>query len=204
MSRARAMRSRRGRRAERRDLAADHVQPADDDGEQVVEVVRDAAGELADRFHLLRLAQRSSALRRASFWASSSRVRSLTASSERLGEGPELAIARLRSVTSTLTPTTRTGATVSVVEQISCRASIHRSSPSLGLHDAKFDLRSPARASAKAGIEARRWMRGCVLAKDALEPDFVPPVETESVQAVEREEAGRRAAPLPGLHVPLE
>ncbi len=30
---------------------------ADDDAKQVVEVVRDAAGELADRLHLLRLAQ---------------------------------------------------------------------------------------------------------------------------------------------------
>ena len=39
-------------------LAADHVEPAQDDGEQVVEVVRDAAGELADGLHLLRLAQR--------------------------------------------------------------------------------------------------------------------------------------------------
>ena len=32
-----------------------HVEIADDDGEQVVEVVGDAAGELADRLHLLRL-----------------------------------------------------------------------------------------------------------------------------------------------------
>ena len=31
---------------------------ADDDGQQVVEVVRDAAGQLADRLHLLRLPQR--------------------------------------------------------------------------------------------------------------------------------------------------
>ena len=36
---------------------ADHVRVADDRGEQVVEVVRDAAGEPADRFHLLRLAE---------------------------------------------------------------------------------------------------------------------------------------------------
>jgi hypothetical protein len=33
------------------------VQRADDAGQEVVEVVRDAAGELADGFHLLRLAQ---------------------------------------------------------------------------------------------------------------------------------------------------
>ena len=33
------------------------VDAADDDGEHVVEVVRDAAGELADRFHLLDLAK---------------------------------------------------------------------------------------------------------------------------------------------------
>ena len=34
------------------------VEIADDDGEQIVEVVRDAAGELAHGLHLLRLAQR--------------------------------------------------------------------------------------------------------------------------------------------------
>ena len=34
------------------------LQAAGDAGQQIVEVVRDAAGELADRFHLLRLAQR--------------------------------------------------------------------------------------------------------------------------------------------------
>ena len=34
-----------------------HFDVAEDDHEDVVEVVRDAAGELADRFHLLRLAQ---------------------------------------------------------------------------------------------------------------------------------------------------
>ena len=39
--------------AELGELAADHVQPAHDDGQQIVEVVRHAAGELADRFHLL-------------------------------------------------------------------------------------------------------------------------------------------------------
>ena len=33
------------------------IEAADDDGEHVVEVVRDAAGELSDRLHLLRLAQ---------------------------------------------------------------------------------------------------------------------------------------------------
>ena len=35
------------------------VEAAEHDGEQVVEVVRDAAGELADGLHLLRLAQRA-------------------------------------------------------------------------------------------------------------------------------------------------
>ena len=38
-------------------LAHDHVEIADDDGEQVVEVVRDAAGELADGLHLLGLVE---------------------------------------------------------------------------------------------------------------------------------------------------
>ena len=37
--------------------AADHVEIAEDDGEQIVEVVRHAAGELADGLHLLRLDQ---------------------------------------------------------------------------------------------------------------------------------------------------
>src|SRR5688572_32768327 len=35
--------------------AADIVEAAEDDGEEVVEIVGDAAGELADRLHLLRL-----------------------------------------------------------------------------------------------------------------------------------------------------
>ena len=41
------------------DMALQGLQVAEDDGEQVVEVMGDAAGELADRFHLLGLAQRS-------------------------------------------------------------------------------------------------------------------------------------------------
>ena len=40
-----------------RDAALDGVEIAEDDRQQVVEVVRDAAGELADGFELLRLAQ---------------------------------------------------------------------------------------------------------------------------------------------------
>ena len=39
------------------DAALEQLQIADHDAEQIVEVVRDAAGELADRFHLLRLQQ---------------------------------------------------------------------------------------------------------------------------------------------------
>ena len=38
--------------------AAQEVGRGADDGQQIVEIVRDAAGQLADRFHLLRLAQR--------------------------------------------------------------------------------------------------------------------------------------------------
>ena len=40
-----------------RQLPLQAFEIADDDGQQIVEVVRDAAGELADRFQLLRLAQ---------------------------------------------------------------------------------------------------------------------------------------------------
>ena len=40
------------------DAALGDAEIADDDGEQIVEVVRDAAGQLADGFHLLRLPQR--------------------------------------------------------------------------------------------------------------------------------------------------
>ena len=39
-------------------LAAEQVEPAENGGQQVVEVVRDAAGQLAHRLHLLALAQR--------------------------------------------------------------------------------------------------------------------------------------------------
>ena len=40
------------------DAARGHVDVAEDDGQHVVEVVRDAARQPADRLHLLRLAQR--------------------------------------------------------------------------------------------------------------------------------------------------
>ena len=63
-----------------RSAAQREVEIADDDGEQIVEVVRDAAGEAADRFHLLRLAQRvlgrlapRDLLRAASRWSTASR-----------------------------------------------------------------------------------------------------------------------------------
>ena len=42
--------------------AAQEVGRGADDGQEIVEIVRDAAGELADRFHLLRLPQRFLAL----------------------------------------------------------------------------------------------------------------------------------------------
>ena len=42
----------------RLELPAEEVEPADDQGQQVVEVVRDAAGQLAHRLHLLRLPER--------------------------------------------------------------------------------------------------------------------------------------------------
>ena len=40
-----------------RDALLHQIKRADNAGQQIVEIVRDAAGELADRFHLLRLAQ---------------------------------------------------------------------------------------------------------------------------------------------------
>ena len=49
---------RRSRGADLGKVSPDHVEAADDDGEQIVEVVSDTAGELADRLHLLRLAQK--------------------------------------------------------------------------------------------------------------------------------------------------
>ena len=48
----------RGRGRQVRELAVDDLKPAEHDGQEVVEVVGDAAGELPDRLHLLRLAQR--------------------------------------------------------------------------------------------------------------------------------------------------
>ena len=39
------------------DPLGDEVEAADDDGQQIVEVMRDAAGQLAERFHLLALAK---------------------------------------------------------------------------------------------------------------------------------------------------
>ena len=40
------------------ELALGHLEIAEDDGEKVVEVVRDSPGELADRLHLERLPER--------------------------------------------------------------------------------------------------------------------------------------------------
>jgi len=37
------------------ELVAEEFRVADDDGQEIVEIVRDAAGELADHLHLLRL-----------------------------------------------------------------------------------------------------------------------------------------------------
>ena len=47
----------RGDRVSRRELSRGELAEAEDDGEQVVEVVRHAPGEQADGLHLLRLAQ---------------------------------------------------------------------------------------------------------------------------------------------------
>ena len=57
MSIARSMRAARHRRRQFSDLPADGVEAAEHEGQQIVEVVGDAAGELADRLHLLRLTQ---------------------------------------------------------------------------------------------------------------------------------------------------
>ena len=90
------------------ELAPDHVEPALHDGEQIVEIVGDAAGELADRLHLLRLAQRLLRLL-AGLVLGFQLARALVHPFfQGLGEGAQLREARLRSVTSTLTPTTRT------------------------------------------------------------------------------------------------
>jgi type VI protein secretion system component VasF len=40
------------------DTPLQHFHRADDGGQHVVEIMRDAAGELTDRLHLLRMAQR--------------------------------------------------------------------------------------------------------------------------------------------------
>ncbi len=110
MSLARVMRVDRGRRRQFGELPADHVEAAQHDGQEVVEVVRDAAGELADGFHLLRLAQRLlGPLARLVLRLQLARAL-LDGLFQRFGEGAKLRrCARLRSVTSTLTPTTRTG-----------------------------------------------------------------------------------------------
>ena len=69
-------------------LAVEHVEPAGDDHQQIVEVVRHAAGQLADGLDLLRLAQRFLDPRalghlrpKPLFAASSSRVRATTRAS---------------------------------------------------------------------------------------------------------------------------
>ena len=61
--------------SDRRHVLAQQLEIAEHRHQQVVEVVRHAAGELADHLHLLRLAQRSSARSRCSISASTRRVR---------------------------------------------------------------------------------------------------------------------------------
>ena len=81
------------------------------DREQIVEVVRDAAGQLADGLHLLRLAQRLlGLLARLVLRFQLARALAVPRSSSVSVKARSCASARLRSVTSTLTPTTRTGA----------------------------------------------------------------------------------------------
>ena len=41
-------------------LALDHIKGADDNLKHIIEVVRDAAGQLSERFHFLRMGNRSS------------------------------------------------------------------------------------------------------------------------------------------------
>ena len=91
-------------------LTADHIQSALDDGEKVVEVVGDPAGELSDGVHLLGLPERLFRLL-ARLVLCFQLTRALTdrfppASRRTPATAPA---ARFRSVTSTLTPTTRTG-----------------------------------------------------------------------------------------------
>src|SRR5688572_26687827 len=64
------------------------IQAADDDGQQIVEVVRDAARKLADRFHLLALTKRLFSLQ-------ALRYRVGDASFECLVELPQLRIGSL-------------------------------------------------------------------------------------------------------------
>ena len=54
---ARSIRALAGESGSCVELAVDGVEPAEHQRQHVVEVVRDAAGELAERLHLLRLAQ---------------------------------------------------------------------------------------------------------------------------------------------------
>ena len=183
MARANALR--RGRRSKRRNLPADHVQSPDDDGEQVVEVVRNAAGELPDRFHLLGLTQQLFGLDACFVLDFEFAGALLDGVFERFGKGSELSERTLsfRYVDTDAYDAYR--ATVRVVKQVIAR--LHPSQFAVArAHDAKFTVHLPL-PRGKRGIEQVGDPRH-VLTEDALEPRFVTPVEPG--QAVQRKEPG--------------
>ena len=116
MSLPRTIRDAAGEASRIGDLSSDHFKAALHDRQKIIEIMGHAAGKLADRFHLLRLAQQffclparlvfGFQLARADF---SSCVRCLTAASSASVKLRSSTNSRLRSVTSMLTPTTRYG-----------------------------------------------------------------------------------------------
>ena len=131
---------------------------------------------------------------RASFWISSSRVRSF----QRFGKGSELRERALAFRYVDTDPDDAHGATIRVVKQVIAR--LHPSQLAVArAQDAKFALHLPL-LRGERGIEPVGDPPH-VFTEDAFEPGFITPVELG--QAVQRKEPGRESH-HPDLHLPLE
>ena len=172
------------------ELPADDVEPAQHDREEVVEVVRDAAGELPDGFHLLRLAQQIPRRLPAGLVLGLQFARALLDRLfQRLGEGAQLGERALAFGHIDADADHADGRPSRVVEDESARLDPSQFAVARA-HDAKFGLQI-ARARRERVVRSMSTQPWQVFPKDALEPGLIAAVEIR--QAVDREELRRQA-----------
>ena len=186
-----------GRGLQSGNLPADRVEAALHDGEKVVEIVGDAAGELTDDFHLLRLAEQFLRLH-AGFVLGFQLARALPdAFFQGLGESAQLRAGALSFGHVDVDADHAHRTPLGVVEHDAAR--LHPNQGAVRLDDAELGLHL-------ARLRGERVLHqiddaGLVLAIDAVEPALIASVELD--EAVERDEF-RREPHRPGLHLPLE